>query len=39
MGSYTVQLGFYDEPTGERLPLADGRDALILSGQLQVDTP
>lgn len=38
-GSYTVQLGFYDEPTGERLPLADGRDALILSGQLQVDTP
>ncbi len=38
-GSYNVRVGFYDEPTGERLLLADGSDALILPDRLEVDTP
>jgi 4-amino-4-deoxy-L-arabinose transferase-like glycosyltransferase len=29
-GEYRVRVGFYDEPTGERLPLADGSDNLVL---------
>ncbi len=35
-GSYAIRLGFYDEQTGERLPLADGGDNLILPGRVMV---
>ncbi len=36
-GSYKVNLGFYDEPTGERLSLIDGGDVLTLPDRLEVE--
>ncbi|MCX7707613.1 MAG: glycosyltransferase family 39 protein [Anaerolineae bacterium] len=37
-GSYRIRLGFYDEPTGERLRCGDG-DSIILPDALEVTLP
>lgn len=37
-GHYRIRLGFYDEPTGERLRCGDG-DSIILPATLEVNPP
>jgi hypothetical protein len=37
-GQYALRLGFYDEQSGERLPLATGSDNLTLPAALEVTT-
>lgn len=37
-GSYVVRVGFYDEPTGQRLLLADGGDSVVLPTPLVITT-
>ncbi len=38
-GSYRIEVGIYDGASGERLPLADGSDRLILSQPVEVTAP